>query len=182
MERITLLELGMTREQTRVADFEELYVTYLPKVYNYVRCRVGDRQTAEDITAEVFERVLRKFSSYQVDRGAFSSWLFRIAHNVVANYLRAQKRQPETRSLEDLPLTATTQSPEQAMLEEEELQRLLRCMRRLPVKQQEALILKFSCNMDNQEIAQALRSTPNHVGVLLYRAVRALRLALQEEE
>lgn len=177
-----MLELEKARGQTWVADFEELYVAYLPRVYNYVRCRVDDVQTAEDITAEVFERVLKKFSSYRADRGAFSSWLFGIAHNLVANYLRARRRRPETCSLEDLSSVGAIQSPEQTFLEAEEAQRLLKHIRRLPAKQQEVLVLKFCCDMDNQEIAKVLRSTPNHVGVLLYRAVRTLRQALQEEE
>lgn len=182
MEKSILLEVRMSREQTRTADFEELYAAYLPKIFNYVSYRVGNRQVAEDLTAEVFERALKRLSTYRANRGAFSTWLFRIAHNLVVNHLRDRKRRPATYSLEALPpRAADIRSPEQALLESEEIAQLQRCMRQLSEKQQQVLALKFGGDMSNQEIAQTMRLKPNHVGVLLHRAVRALRLALQEE-
>jgi len=186
MGDVISVQASVSRVQTQTLDrtaFEELYSAYLPKVYNYVCYRVGDKCTAEDITAEVFERALTRLHTYRSDRGAFSTWLFSIAHNRVANHLRAKGRRPEVYSLESLPqLAARDVSPEQASIEADQLRRVQAHMRQLPKRQQEVLAWKFGGGLSNQEIARAMKLKPNHVGVLLHRAVRALRLALEEEE
>jgi RNA polymerase sigma-70 factor (ECF subfamily) len=165
------------------AEFEELYATYLPKVYNYVCYRVNDVTAAEDITAEVFERALSRLHTYRADQSAFSTWLFTIAHNLVANYQRARKRRPEEFSLESLPaLSVGGISLEHATAEAEQLRQIHAYIKQLPEQQQEVLALKFGGGMSNQEIAKAMGLKPNYVGVLLYRAVRALRLDLEEAE
>lgn len=188
MGEMISLRASVSRVQTQTLDsaaFEELYSTYLPKVYNYVCYRVGDESTAEDITAEIFERALTHLHTYRSDRGAFSTWLFSVARNLVANHLRARGRRPEVHSLESLPqmqMAAGGVSPEQAAIEADQLRRVQAHMRRLPKRQQEVLALKFGGGLGNQELAKAMKLKPNHVGVLLHRAVRALRLALEEEE
>jgi RNA polymerase sigma factor (sigma-70 family) len=181
-----LLKARATRVEPRPFDqaaFDALYNTYLPKVYNYICYRVGDSATAEDLTAEVFERALSRWHTYQAEKGAFSTWIFTIAHNLVANHARARKRRPEEYSLEVLPeFDEGTASPEQAVAAAEQLRQIQAKMSLLPEQQQEVLALKFGSGLENQEIAAALGIKPNHVGVLLHRAVRALRLALAQEE
>jgi RNA polymerase sigma-70 factor (ECF subfamily) len=186
MGEVVPLKASGYRVQTQRLDratFEELYATYLPKVYNYVCYRVGDRSTAEDITSEIFERALTRLHTYRSDRGAFSTWLFRIARNLVSNHLRAKGRRPEIRSLESFsPMAASGASPEQAAILEEQLHQVQVCIRQLPERQQEILALKFGWGLGNQEIAKAMKLKSNHVGVLLHRAVHTLRLALEREE
>jgi RNA polymerase sigma-70 factor (ECF subfamily) len=186
MGEVIPLKASAYRVQTQELDratFEELYDTYLPKVYNYVCYRVGDKSTAEDITSEIFERALTRLHTYRSDRGAFSTWLFRIARNLVINHLRAKGRRPEVRSLESFPLMAVSgASPEQAAIQEEQLRQVQACIRQLPERQQEILALKFGWGLSNQEIAKVMKLKPNHVGVLLHRAVHTLRLTLEKEE
>ena len=186
MGEVISLKASVSRVQTQTLDrtaFEELYSVYLPKIHNYVCYRVDDESTAEDITAEVFERALTRLHTYRSDRGAFSTWLFSIARHLVANHLRAKRRRPELYSLESLPqLVVSDVSPEQAVIESDQLRRVRTYMRQLPEQQQDVLALKFGWGLGNQEIAKAIKLKPNHVGVLLHRAVRALRLALEQEE
>jgi RNA polymerase sigma-70 factor (ECF subfamily) len=166
-----------------MSAFEELYTAFLPKVYNYVSFRVGDAGTAEDVTADVFERALTRLHTYRSDRGAFSTWLFSIAHNSVANHLRDRGRRPESFSLDSLPpVAATGHSVEQRVIAGDQLRWVREHMQYLPEKQREVVALKFGGGLSNREIARAMRLKPNHVGVLLHRAVRSLRLAMEKED
>ena len=76
------------------AAFGAIYDHYFPRVYNYVRYRVGDAQAADDLTAQVFERVLVKIGGYRPERSPFAAWLFALARNAVNDYFRAQRRHP----------------------------------------------------------------------------------------
>ena len=162
--------------------FGEFYAQYLPKIYNYVRYRVGDEPTSEDITAEIFERALTRLHTYRADRGTFSTWLYGIAHNQVVNYLRSQSRKPETYSLDAVPLAVSGVAPEQAAIEAEQFRLVQAAIKQLPEQQQELLALKFGLGLGNQDIAQVMRLNANHVGVLLHRAVQTLRTLVGTKE
>ena len=72
--------------------FGELYERYVDRIYSYIYYRVGNDEDAEDLTARTFFQALDKISAYE-DRGApFSAWLYRIAHNLVANLHRQRSR------------------------------------------------------------------------------------------
>ena len=73
--------------------FAELYEKYFDKIYRYVALKVGDRMEAEDITQQVFLKAIKSISSFKWKGFPFSSWLFRIAHNQVVDYLRKRKKQ-----------------------------------------------------------------------------------------
>lgn len=186
MEEAISLRVKASRVQSPAFDrtaFEEFYAQYLPKIYNYVCYRVGDERIAEDITADVFERALTRLHTYQSDRGAFSTWLFSIAHNQVANYLRSRSRRPDVCSLDAVPSVAVEDAaPEQAAIQAEQLRQVRAGMRQLPEQQQEILALKFGLGLSNQEIAKVMRLNPNHIGVLLHRAVRTLRSVVGTKE
>jgi len=163
--------------------FEELYSAYLPRVFNYVSYRVGNQKVAEDITSEVFERALKHLHTYRSDLGAFSTWLFKITRNLISNYLRTQRRQPEALSLETYPAIAVSSpSAEQAAIEAERLRHVQACLMQLPDREQEIVALKFGFGLGNSEIAKVMNLNPNHVGVLLHRALHMLRQSLEQVE
>ncbi len=74
------------RAKTEPRAFADLYDHYFPRVYNYIRYHVRDAETADDITAQVFERALIKISSYRPERASFADWLFAIARNAVRDH------------------------------------------------------------------------------------------------
>ena len=158
------------------ATFGELYDYYLPRVFNYVVYRVGHPQVAEDLTATVFERALRKMPAYKRDRGAFSTWLFTVACNLVVDHLRKQGR-AEVVSLEALPGVAAVGTPEAQVLRQDELARLHACVASLPEREQEIVALKFAAALPNERIAQVMGLSAGNVGVVLYRAIQRLRRA-----
>lgn len=162
--------------------FGLLYERYVGSIYNYIYYRTGNHHDAEDLTARTFYRALKHISRY-VDRGApFSAWLYRIAHNVVANWHRDHSRR-QIIPLDEL-VTGTLRREEPAALaeEREEQDLLLQAVRRLPPERQQLLILKFVEQMSNAEIAQVMGRTEGAIKSLYHRTLVVLREDLANEE
>jgi len=162
--------------------FGELYRRYVQRIYNYIYYRVGNPHDAEDLTARVFYRVLRNIHRYE-DRGLpFSAYLYRIAHNVVANWHRDNQRRAE------IPLDALwalqddSPAPEVTLLRNEEYERLMTVIRRLPPDRQQLLILKFVERLSNAEIGQIMGRTEGAIKSLYHRTLLALRRELERLE
>ena len=112
-------------------SFGQLYERYVDRIFNYVYYRTGNLHDAEDLTARVFQRAMNHIKSY-TDRGVpFSAWLYRIAHNLVANWHRDRSRRQEI-PLDDLPVLPTKgDHPEKNLVRSQEQGTLLRLIRRL---------------------------------------------------
>ena len=159
--------------------FGMLYERYVARIYNYVFYRVGDVQDSQDLTARVFYRALAHIDQYR-DRGApFAAWLYRIAHNLVANWHRDKSRRREVR-LDDIFLLAEKSDGPDRLAERNENQRvLLDAIRRLPGERQEVLILKFVDELSNAEIGAILGRSEGAVKSLYHRTLIALREELE---
>jgi RNA polymerase sigma-70 factor (ECF subfamily) len=155
--------------------FGELYEHYTERIFNYVYYRTGNVHDAEDLTARVFQRAMNHIHNY-TDRGVpFSAWLYRIAHNLVANWHRDRSRKQEI-PLDDVPiLPARGDHPETNLVRTEKQDALLRLIRRLPSERQNLLILKFVENMSNAEIGQIMGRSEGAVKSLYHRTLLALR-------
>lgn len=159
--------------------FGLLYERYVGKIYNYVYYRVGNHQSAEDLTSRTFSRALKHIGNYE-DRGApVSAWFYRIAHNLVANWHRDQGRHPLV-SLEAVPRSESTNLPEVAVLANEEHERLIDVVRRLPADRQRLLVLKFTECMSNAEIGAIMERTEGAIKSLYHRTLIALRQELAQ--
>lgn len=164
------------------AAFVQLYRRYYPRVYNYMRYRCDDRATAEDLTAEVFERLLSKIGAYHPERGPFSAWLFAIARNLVTGHRRATQRRLGI-SIEALRAWPGNQpGPEEATLEHEDRAELLAAVSHLGERERDLLALKFAARLTNRRIAALTGLSESNVGVILYRAIYRLRDELAKRE
>jgi RNA polymerase sigma-70 factor (ECF subfamily) len=162
--------------------FGALYERYVGRIYNYIYYRTGNHQDAEDLTARTFYRALKVISRY-VDRGApFSAYLYRIAHNIVANWHRDNSRR-QVVSLDEL-VTGTQKKDGPAALaeEREEQDLLLQAVRQLPPDRQQLLILKFVEHMRNAEIAEVMGRTEGAIKSLYHRTLVALREELARDD
>jgi RNA polymerase sigma-70 factor (ECF subfamily) len=157
------------------AAFGLVYERYVTRIYNYVYYRVGNHHDAEDLTSRVFHRALTHIKDY-TDRGVpFSAWLYRIAHNLVANWHRDRARRQDL-SLDDVTLIGdVVEMPEWVAENKEERRWLLAAIRRLPEERQELLILKFVEQMSNAEVGQIMGRTEGAIKSLYHRTLLALR-------
>lgn len=161
--------------------FGLIYERYVSRIYNYIYYRTGNHHDAEDLTARVFYRAIRSIINYQ-DRGLpISAWLYRIAHNLVANWHRDRSRRPEIVLDDSIPIHVPTEHPEVTLMQTEEQERLLKLIRKLPPERQQLIILKFVDHMSNAEIGQIMGRTEGAVKSLYHRTLLALRDELGPE-
>lgn len=154
--------------------FGMLYERYIDRIFNYVYYRTGNTNDAEDLTARVFQRAMNQIVNY-TDRGVpFSAWLYRIAHNLVANWHRDRSRRQEI-PISDAPLVAKGDAPEASMVHTEQQESLLRLIRSLPSERQTLLILKFVEHYSNAEIGVIMGRSEGAVKSLYHRTLLALR-------
>jgi len=155
--------------------FGELYERYLQKIYSYVFYRTGNAHDAEDLTAKVFFRALSHIGAY-VDKGVpFQAWLYRIAHNLVANWHRDQGRRKIIALDEYVAHSLKSEAPDRLTEEREEQSQLLQAVRRLPEDRQQLILLKFVEQMSNAEIGAIMGRTEGAIKSLYHRTLLALR-------
>jgi RNA polymerase sigma-70 factor (ECF subfamily) len=161
--------------------FGELYERYAGKIYNYIYYRTGNEHDAEDLTARVFFRAMKRLPSY-TDRGLpFSAWLYRIAHNLVANWHRDQSRRKIVPLDEYIVHGLQSEAPEYAAESREDQEFLLRLVRRLPAERQQLLILKFIEQMSNAEIGAVMNRSEGAIKSLYHRTLVDLRVDIEDE-
>ena len=170
-------DMGLV-EQARADPeaFGLLYERYVDRIYSYVYYRTGSHHDAEDLTAQVFFQALRNISRYEQRGAPFSSWLYRIAHNAVANYHRDESR----RRVVPLDKTAAVgmqgeDSPYQRVAGNERRNLLLAAIDRLPAERQELLVFKFVEHLPNAQIGELLGRSEGAIKSLYHRTLLALR-------
>ena len=175
------LELVAWAKEDRAA-FGELYSRYVKRIYSYVYYRTGNHHDAEDLTSRVFFKALAHIDRYK-DRGVpFSAWLYRIAHNQVANWHRDRGRQRVVPLDDHLTLGHGADAPEFIAENSEQEARLLASIRQLPPDRQQLLILKFVERMSNAEIGAVMNRTEGAIKSLYHRTLLSLRGLLDEDE
>jgi RNA polymerase sigma-70 factor (ECF subfamily) len=159
--------------------FGLLYERYVDRIYQYIFYRTGNRQDAEDLTARTFFRALAKIDGYTYRGVPFSAWLYRIAHNSVANWHR-DRRHRKLIPLDELVLkTPGRRAPERLVEENERDHTLRQAISRLSGDRQQLLILKFAEGMSNAEIGKVMGRSEGAIKSLYHRTLVALRKDLE---
>jgi RNA polymerase sigma-70 factor (ECF subfamily) len=162
--------------------FGALYERYVKKIYNYVYYRTSNAHDAEDLTERVFQRAMLNLDGYTSRGLPFSAWLYRIAHNLVANWHRDQSRRPLVALHELSPqdmAAIQSEAPEAALETRQDQENLLAVVRRMPGERQQLLILKFVDHLSNAEIGAVMHRSEGAVKSLYHRTLLALRDELQ---
>ncbi|MCB0163765.1 MAG: sigma-70 family RNA polymerase sigma factor [Anaerolineae bacterium] len=171
-------------DSTSDQNLAGLFQDYYPRIYSYLRYRVNAVEDAEDLIGIVFERAYIHRDQFDLDKGSFSTWLFRIAHNTLANFYRTHERRSAWESGSGLPpdLMTPEPSPESQLVQKETLAQLLQGIEHLSERDQEIISLKFAGRLGNKEIGEIMDLKEKTVSVVLLRAVRRLRQYMIEEE
>jgi RNA polymerase sigma-70 factor (ECF subfamily) len=147
-------------------------------VYNYFRFHVSLPEVAEDLTAETFLKVVRAAGRFDAGRGSAKTWILTVARNVLADWRRrARLRQYiPIGTMHDLVHEAP--SPEERLMKEEEVGRLLDAVATLAPADRELIGLRYGSGLDVAEVGQTLGISEGNVRTRLWRALGRLRKAL----
>jgi RNA polymerase sigma-70 factor, ECF subfamily len=174
LTRLEDTELVLLAKDNQQA-FGILYERYIQKIYKYIYYRTGNHQDAEDLTSAVFHRAMSHIATY-TERGVpFQAWLYRIAHNLVANWHRDRGRRKIIPLEEFFGPDSYFDAPDAAAEGKEERAQLLAAINRLPDERQQLLYLKFVSNLSNQEVGDILERTEGAIKSLYHRTLIALR-------
>lgn len=156
------------------AAFAVLYRRYLDRVYAYAFYQLGDHHDAEDVTERTFLAALAALPGFRDEGASFRAWLFRIAHNTVANVHRARSRRRVIPLPEEFERPAPDADPAALVARAEDQRRILRAIASLPEDRRQVVLLRFVDGLSTAEIAEVLERSPGAVRVLQHRALRDL--------
>jgi RNA polymerase sigma-70 factor (ECF subfamily) len=152
--------------------FGDLYERHFESVYAYILRRVRERATAEDLTADVFQRALASLPRFEFRGAPFAAWLYRIAANAVATHFEKSARERAA---------PADPAPEQVEMEETEYRaRLFRLVAGLPEAQRRVICLRFAEEKSIREVARSLGKSEGAVKQLQLRALKNLKARVEK--
>lgn len=169
-------------EHARTGDPEAigwLYDRYFDRIYKYSFLKVGDYTEAEDITEQVFVKMIEAIGNFHWQGSSFASWLFRIAHNQVIDHIRQHSRRPQV-PLEPVgqSLPAENSDPHTFAEQSDIAGHIREAMTHLTELQAQVILLKFSLGMSNAEVAVLLGRTEGAIKSLQFSALQNLNKAM----
>jgi RNA polymerase sigma-70 factor (ECF subfamily) len=173
-------ELIKKAQAGEVDAYGELYKRYIDIIFRYLRSRVPDEQTAEDLTETVFVRAFERIDGYK-DRGhPFSTYLYRVARNQLVDFYRGQKHEDE---IDQAAVVESAEMGPEAQLEWGDRRReLLEALGQLPSDYQEVIRLRILLELPTPTAAQWMERSEGATRVLLHRALKTLKDLLERQD
>ncbi len=165
-------------EAAQAGDLEAmstLYDSHINQVYRYSLARLGNVHDAEDVSEEIFLKMLAGLPNYQWRKVPFAAWLMRIARNEVVSFARRNgRRAHETELPEDL-IDRASNDPAETTERALALEDLREAVALLPEAQREVITLRFASGLTIADTARALGKQENNVKVLQHKATQRLQ-------
>ena len=161
--------------------FGELYLLHLDAIYRYVYYRIGSMEDAEDLTEQIFLKAWEALPGYQQRGKPFTSWLYRIAHNIIVDFHRKRKNiEISVDKVFDESLDDGQPGILQKIVEQEESKLLANAISQLSDEQQQVIVLRFVEGLSHKEVARILGKNEGACRMIQYRALTVLQQILQK--
>lgn len=157
----------------------QLYEANFDKIYRYVAVKIGDRVEAEDITQQVFLNAIESISRFKWRGTSFSTWLYRIAHNQIVDYLRRKSKRPMV-PLEKA-VTRSSADPTEVAELNVDIAQLAEATKKLTKAQREVISLRFASGLSIAEVAEIMGKSQGAIKALQHSAIVSLRKILAVE-
>jgi RNA polymerase sigma-70 factor (ECF subfamily) len=172
-----LVERAAARDPDAIA---KLYDFYAPKIQSFIYHRTSDPVVAEDLTAQVFLRVLEAMRMGKAWHTSFSGWIYRIAHNLIVDYYR-KKSQAAYTNLDDAPhIPSGDGDPYRTTAQKMDRDALLRAINQLTEEQAQVISLRFLEGYSIAEVARIMNKTEGAIKALQFRGMATLRRILEQ--
>jgi len=172
------VERAAARDPEAIA---KLYHLYAPKIQSFIYHRTSDPMVTEDLTGQVFLRMLEAMRGGKGWRTSFSGWIYRIAHNLVVDYYRKRSQATYT-NLDDTPhIPAGNGDPYKATAAKLESDALLRAINQLTDEQAQVITLRFLEGYNISEVAEMMDKTEGAVKALQFRGMATLRRIMEQQ-
>jgi RNA polymerase sigma-70 factor (ECF subfamily) len=172
-----LIERAQQGDPDAVAS---LYRRYVPAITRYIGYRVSDELTIEDLTAEVFLRMVESLPNYTITGAPFEAWLYRIAAARIADHYRDRERHP-TEALTEA-FTSGQTPLDLTLVQREELEELRAAIQQLSDEHQTILLLRFVERKSHEDVAQLLNKSVRAIATAQHRALKHLADLLGTEK
>lgn len=150
----------------------EIHDTYYVPIFRYIAVRINDQATAEDLTSEVFTRLLSALREKSAPQNTIRGWLYGVASRIVKDHYRKQYRRPVTELDENL--TSDLGNPVEAFNEKLTQEQLREAITELTEDQQQVIALRFGYEMSIRDVAESMGKSEGSIKMLQARAVAAL--------
>lgn len=159
------------------AALGEIYDLYAAKIYSYIYHRTGDASASEDLTGDVFVRMLEAVQSERAWSTCLQGWLYRIAHNIVVDYFRRQSKRDGPQLDERWMAAEEFGSTFEGLFSSNQLRT---AMRFLTEEQRQVVVLKFAEGLSNAEVAEVMGKTEGAIKALQHRGLESIRRMVGE--
>ena len=160
--------------------FGQLYEHFSPKIFNYLYYRLGNTAETEDMTETVFLKAWECLPDFQLAESEqyFRAWLYRIAHNLLVDHWRTKK---EEGSIDQIDKRQSRRLQQELQLEKREtISEISEAIRELDSNSQHVIASRFIAGMSHRETAKSLGLSESNVRVIQFRALKKLRMLLEE--
>ena len=152
--------------------FSQIYSSFINRIYKYIFYRIYAKEIAEDLTSQTFLKAVEKIHSYKSNKGSFAAWLYRIARNLVIDYLRSNRIKDDIFTLTHL---SQEDDVEKTVLQKESLEQLQNFMDGLEINQREIILLRVWDGLSYKEISQVMGKSEKNCKMIFSRALAKLR-------
>lgn len=156
--------------------YAALYDAYVERIYRFIYFKVGNKETAEDVTSDVFLRVWHYLVGQPKNIDSFSGLVYRVARNAIVDVYRKRAKDKEYMSTVDMvEITEVTTDATEKIDQEQNVAQLLQLIKKMKQEYQEVIILRHIDELSISEIARILEKSQTNVRVTLHRAVKKLQ-------
>jgi RNA polymerase sigma-70 factor (ECF subfamily) len=183
IEEQTLVRLIQRAQQfSDPSAFDGLYLLYADRVFRFLVSRLNDTETAEEITAQVFLRLIEKITQYQIapkDNAAiFTAWLYRMTYNKMIDVLRRQKHHHQV-SIQQAEMLPYDEVMSERVEERIEFEKVMSKLQLLNAQQRQVILLRFVEGLSLAETAQVMQKSEGAIKALQHRSLETLRRHLE---
>jgi len=157
-----------------LSELTALFERYHVRLYNFFLRLTGDRETSEDLTQNLFYRIIKYRHTYNSAEGSFKSWTYQLARNVHYDHYKQEKKKNE--QFKSVDHNHSNMAGVEEIYSEGDFDRLNRAMMQLKPEQREIIVLSRFEGLKYEEISQMMDVSVASIKVQMHRAIKSLRI------